>query len=176
MIVTGITFNIIPLFESHGLSEEIAAASFATLATALAVSQMIGGYMADRLPLNWLACASAAGLAAGVFILLPLQTVAHAHIFALCMGVGQGLLGAVQSTLWVRYYGRLHLGKIRGSIATASVAASSLGPFIMGTTFDIFGSYNVSLWLFLAILLPLIIAAPFATPPVTQAHVGSPQE
>jgi MFS family permease len=170
MIVTGITFNIIPLFESHGLSEAVATASFATLAASLAVSQIIGGYLADRLPLNWLASASAAGLAAGVFMLLPLQTVTQAHIFALFLGIGQGLLGAVQSTLWVRYYGRLHLGKIRGSIATANVAASSLGPFLMGATFDIFGSYNASLWLFLAILLPLTLATPFATPPITTAH------
>lgn len=166
MIVTGITFNIIPLFESHGLSEEVAAASFTTLALALALAQIVGGYLADRLPLNWLACASAVGLTAGVLMLLPLQTVAQAHIFALCLGAGQGLLGAVQSTLWVRYYGRLHLGKIRGSIATAGVAASSLGPFVMGATFDIFGSYDSSLWLFLALLLPLIIATPLATPPV----------
>ena len=168
MIVTGITFNIIPLFESHGLTEEIAAASFATLATALAVSQIVGGYLADRLPLNWLACASAAGLTAGVLMLLPMQTVAQAHIFALFLGVGQGLLGAVQSTLWVRYYGRLHLGKIRGSVATASVAASSLGPFIMGATFDLFGSYNTSLWLFLALLLPLTFITPWATLPVNK--------
>jgi hypothetical protein len=74
----------------------------------------------------------------------------------------------VQSTLWVRYYGRLHLGKIRGSIATASVAASSLGPFIMGATFDLFGSYNTSLWIFLALLLPLTLITPWATPPVNQ--------
>jgi MFS family permease len=168
MIVTGITFNIIPLFESHGLTEEIATASFATLATALAVAQIIGGYLADRLPLNWLACASAAGLTAGVLLLLPMQTVVQAHIFALFLGVGQGLLGAVQSTLWVRYYGRLHLGKIRGSIATASVAASSLGPFIMGATFDLFGSYNTSLWIFLALLLPLTLVTPWATPPINQ--------
>jgi MFS family permease len=127
--------------------------------------------MADRLPLNWLACGSAAALTAGVLMLLPLQTVAQAHIFALLLGAGQGLLGAVQSTLWVRYYGRLHLGKIRGSIATASVAASSLGPFITGATFDLFGNYNTSLWLFLAILLPLIIAAPFATPPAPKTSI-----
>jgi MFS family permease len=81
------------------------------------------------------------------------------------MGASQGILGAVQSTLWVRYYGRQHLGKIRGSTWTATVAGSSLGPFVMGVTFDLFGSYNTSLWLFAAILLPLIIATPFATPP-----------
>ena len=170
MIVTGITFNIIPLFESHGLSAQVAAASFTTLATALAISQIIGGYLADKVPLNWLACASAAALTAGVIALLPMKSVPQAHLFALLMGSGQGLLGAVQSTLWVRYYGRLHLGKIRGSTITAGVAASSLGPFIMGATFDLFGGYDTSLWLFIIFLLPLILATPFATQPINQSH------
>ncbi|MCB8943280.1 MAG: MFS transporter [Ardenticatenaceae bacterium] len=170
MIITGITFNIIPLFESHGLTEAMATASFATMATALAITQIIGGYLADKVPLNWLAFISALGLTAGVYLLLPMQSMAQAHLFALCIGIGQGFLGAVQSTLWVRYYGRLHLGKIRGSIATAGVAASSLGPFVMGATFDLFGSYNTSLWIFIIFLLPLIIAAPFATQPQNSAH------
>jgi MFS family permease len=89
------------------------------------------------------------------------------------MGAGQGLLGAVQSTLWVRYYGRLHLGKIRGSTITASVAGSSLGPFIMGATFDLSGSYNTSVWLFLILLIPLIVAAPIATQPINKTIANS---
>ena len=170
MIVTGITFNIIPLFESHGLNEQIATATFATMATALAITQIIGGYLADKLPLNWLGLASTIALTVGILILLPMQTIIQAHLFALFIGVGQGLLGAVQSTLWVRYYGRYHLGKIRGSTITAGVAASSLGPFIMGVTFDMFGNYNTSLWIFLILLLPLLLATPFATqPPIKSA-------
>jgi hypothetical protein len=75
--------------------------------------------------------------------------------------------------LWVRYYGRLHLGKIRGSTITASVAGSSLGPFIMGATFDLSGSYNTSLWLFLILLIPHIVAAPFATQPINKTIANS---
>jgi MFS family permease len=165
MIGTGITFNIIPLFESHGLTEQTAAATFTTLAITLAILQLVGGYLADRLPLTWLACVSAIGLTASVVILTQVESIWQAHTYAIAMGASQGILGAVQSTLWVRYYGRQHLGKIRGSTWTATVAGSSLGPFVMGVTFDLFGSYNTSLWLFAAILLPLIIATPFATPP-----------
>ena len=170
MIVTGITFNIIPLFESHGLTGEMAATSFATMAMALAITQIVGGYLADKLPLNWLACFSAIGLTTAVFILMSMQNMTQAHLFAMCVGIGQGFLGAVQSTLWVRYYGRLHLGKIRGSIITAGVAASSLGPFVMGATFDLSSSYDISLWFFIVFLLPLIIATPFATQPPNPAH------
>jgi MFS family permease len=173
MIVTGITFNVIPLFESKGLTAEMATASFTTLATALAITQIMGGYLADRMSLNWLALGSAICLTVGVAILLQLESMTQAHAYAVFMGAGQGLLGAVQSTLWVRYYGRLHLGKIRGSTITASVAGSSLGPFIMGATFDLSGSYNTSLWLFLILLIPLIVATPFATPPVNKTIANS---
>ena len=84
---------------------------------------------------------------------------------ALLIGIGQGLFWAVNNTVWVRYYGRAHLGRIRGSVAMAMVAGSSIGPFIMGATYDLFGSYQVSLNLFIALLLPLAIAALWATPP-----------
>ncbi len=169
MIVTGVTFNILPLFESRGLTPELATASFASMATALAISQIVGGYLADRLPLNWLACTSALFLLTSMAILMQLGSAVTAHGFTIMMGTGQGLLGAVISTLWVRYYGRLHLGKIRGSTATAGVAASSIGPFLMGATFDWTGSYQTSIWIFVAVLIPVVVATLFATPPQREA-------
>jgi hypothetical protein len=81
------------------------------------------------------------------------------------MGIAQGLFGVTNSTVWVRYYGRAHLGRIRGSVALAMVAGSSAGPFIMGATYDLTGGYQLSLMLFIAILLPLALATLWASPP-----------
>jgi len=71
----------------------------------------------------------------------------------------------VSGTLWARYYGREHLEKIRGSVFTAGVVGSSVGPFLMGLIYDNTGSYEISLWLFAALLLPVCVAAFWATPP-----------
>ena len=89
----------------------------------------------------------------------------RAHSYAIFMGLTQGFSGVVGGTLWARYYGRDHLGKIRGSVFTVGVAGSSIGPFIMGLIFDSTGSYQLSLWMFIALLVPIAIAARWAKPP-----------
>jgi len=76
------------------------------------------------------------------------------------------LIGAYMlGTVWVRYYGRRNLGKIRGTVWTASVAGSSAGPFLMGVSFDQFDSFAPALWLFVGLFAPLIVASAFVTPP-----------
>ena len=142
-----------------------AAATFTTLALALAATQLIGGVLADRIRLNWLAALCTALIACGIGVLSRADSVMLAQLYALLIGMGQGIFGAVNNTVWVRYYGRAHLGHIRGSVIMAMVAGSSAGPFIMGATYDLFGSYQPSLNLFIALLIPLTIATLWATPP-----------
>jgi MFS family permease len=165
MIVTAILFNLFPLFEASGLSAQDAAATTTFFGIALAVSQLFGGMLADRIRLRYLAVGSVGFLIVGLLALLNLSSTAVGTVYAICFGVGQGLLGALGSTIWVRYYGRDHIGKIRGSISRFTNASSSAGPFIMGFTFDQFGSYQASLTIFIAVLAPLLIAAFWIRPP-----------
>lgn len=169
MIVTAVFFNIIPVFSDQGLTAANAAATYTTLAVVMAATQLIGGILADRFRLNWLAALCLLFIAAAIWTLSLASSLPLAHLYALLMGLGQGLFGAVNNTVWVRYYGRAHLGRIRGSVALAMVAGSSAGPFIMGATYDLSGSYQISLLFFMAILLPLSIAALWATPPASVA-------
>ena len=165
MIVTGIHFHAVQIFLDSGLTEADAAVMFTTFALAFAGLMFVGGVLADRMPLNILLSISMAGLAGGVVMLIQVSSVWTSHIFAIVLGGGQGVLMAVRATLWVRYYGRPHLGKIRGSLVTIEVAASSTGPFLMGAAHDIFGGYHEVFWLFAAISVPMIGLALLATRP-----------
>lgn len=165
MIVTAVTFNIIPLFENRGLTAQDAAGTFTTLAFSGAIMQLAGGWLADHMRPNRQAVIAMLFFAAGIALLLNLDSVWIGHGYALALGIGQGLLTAVNSVVWVRYFGRPHLGKIRGSVWSATVAGSSLGPFVMGFTFDQMGSYAPSLWFFLGIYLLLGTAVFFAHKP-----------
>jgi len=169
MMITAVFFNIVPIFTDHGLTEANAAATYTIIAVALATMQLLGGVLADRIRLNWLASICIIFLAAGLITLNQTETVITAQLYALFIGMGQGIFGAVTNTAWVRYFGRAHLGSIRGSVTMAMVASSSAGPFIMGSTYDMFGSYQWSLGFFIALLIPLAIAAFWATPPQKQA-------
>lgn len=168
MMITAVFFNIVPIFTDHGLTEANAAATYTIIAVALATMQLLGGVLADRVQLNWLSSICIIFLAAGLITLNQAETVMMAQLYALFIGISQGVFGAVTNTAWVRYFGRAHLGSIRGSVTMAMVASSSAGPFIMGSTYDMFGSYQFSLGFFIALLIPLAIAAFWATPPLKQ--------
>jgi MFS family permease len=165
MIATAIYFNLLPLFVSKGFTEAQAAGTYTILAIAGALTQIVAGFLADRVSLNILLAVSAAGLTAANFMLAAVVAPWMGVAYAIFMGLTQGFGGVVGGTLWARYYGREHLGKIRGSVFTAGVAGSSVGPFFMGLIYDHTGSYQNSLWIFVAMLIPVIIAALWATPP-----------
>jgi MFS family permease len=131
----------------------------------MSVAFLVGGILADRLPLNLLLSMSKAGMLAAILQLIAVSTVWAGHCFAVTIGIASGLIGAVSWTIWVRYYGRAHLGKIRGSLMTVGVAASSLGPFLMGSAYDLFGGYREILWAFAGLFAPMVGLALLATPP-----------
>lgn len=167
MIGTGIQFHLVQIFLDRGMTAGEAALAFSVLAGAGACGRLVGGILADRVPLNALLAVAPAVLAGGVFLLLQLADEASILFFGIALGLGQGLLQSVHTTLWVRYYGRRHLGKIRGSLSTITVAASSFGPFAMGFAYDTFGGYSEILWLFLGIVVLMAFMGILATKPRT---------
>ena len=166
-IATAITFNLLPIFTAKGLSEEQAAASFTVLMVASAIFQIFGGMIADRVQLRWMAFGALGlyGLAIGALIYVPISSVVL--VYTLILGSAQGLWGGLGNTVWVRYFGREHLGKIRGSVWTAAVAGSSVGPFLMGLSYDLSGDFFISLIGFAIFLFGLAVAGIWATPPET---------
>ena len=170
-IATAITFNLLPIFTELGLSEESAAGLFSLLMIAAAFFQILGGALADRIALKWLAVGALGlySLAIGSLIFLPPDAAMLAY--TLTLGLGLGLFGGLSNTVWVRYFGRSHLGNIRGSVWTAGVAGSSIGPFLMGLSFDRFGDFRFSLTVAASILAMLAFASLWATPPTLQNPV-----
>jgi len=169
MIVTAVFFNLLSIFDSLGISSVVAAATYTTYAGAALVTQLALGPLANKGPLQFLLMAGMMMLAAGVGVLTAAVTPLLAHGYAVLIGISTGLISLVGGTLLPRYFGRKHLGKLRGTILTAQVAGSSLGPFITGLIFDLTGSFQISLWLFVGLLIPAAVASLWATqpPPLT---------
>jgi MFS family permease len=165
MVITAIFFNLLPIFSSLGISKSVAVATYTTYAAASLITQLIAGPLADRGPLQHLLFACMCTIAGGVVVLSLAETPWLAHSYAVLMGVSTGLIALVGGTMFARYFGRKHLGKLRGSVLTAQVAGSSLGPFITGVIFDSTGSYRISLWVFLALIIPAAISTLWAVKP-----------
>jgi len=165
MIVTAIFFNLLSIFDSQGISSSVAAATYTTYAIASLITQIVAGPIADRGSLQYLLLACMSALAAGVVVLTLATSPWIAHSYAVLLGISTGLISLVGGTMFARYYGRKHLGKLRGSVITAQVASSSMGPFITGIIYDQTGSFQISLWIFFGLLIPAAVASLWAVKP-----------
>lgn len=170
MLGTALIFHVVPLFTERGLSEGEAALLFPTFAISLAVMQLIAGFLADRVPLNKLFVVAVAAMSAALASIWRADAVWMIFLTGFLMGATQGFLTSLASPLWPRYYGRSHLGRIRGVLATVMVAASSVGPFIMGAARDWAGSFTPVLGWFILLPLPFLVLGYLATPPAAPGH------
>jgi len=167
MIVTAVFFNLLSIFDSLGISQEVAAATYTTYAAAALLTQLTLGPFANRGPLQYLLLACMSFLAGGIAVLTIANSPWIAHSYAVLIGISAGLISLVSGTIFARYFGREHLGKLRGGVLTAQVAGSSLGPFITGLIYDLTGSFQLSMWFFVAILVPAALISIKAVQPPT---------
>ena len=131
MIGTAIVFNVVPLFEWQGLSETQAATTFTTFAVCMAVMQLIGGVLADRIPLNLLFAMSVSGLLAGVLVLWNMDTIWEGHLYATLFGSAarttgfhrQYLLGTLFRPTEPRQDSQFGLDSYRGRLQPGPVHA-----------------------------------------------------
>ena len=166
MIGTGIHFHAVPIYLARGLGETDAVAMFSIFAAVMAATRLGGGLLVDRAPLNLIIAAAMTCKTISLMLLNQLEAGWTAMLFPVSFALSSGLWMGVHQTLWVRYYGRAHLGKILGAATTVGVASSSFGPFAMGLAYDFFGGYGQIIWGFAVLAVPLALFGLLATTPV----------
>ena len=174
MIGTAILFNFLPLLEDHGLTATHATATLMTLSIAMAVTLLFGGFLADRLGLHYLIAIGAFGMAVSIAILILARSPFGAHLWGGVFGSAQGLFLVAFQAVWARYFGRAHLGKIRGIAWTATVSGSGIGPFLLGVCYDFSGTYTPMLIGFAAVFASVAVATLFAPRPTRPESRPSP--
>ena len=159
LIQTALFFSLVPIFEERGLGANDAAVMLTTFGIVLIFTQVWGGYLADHYRAQPLIAAGLLTFAAGVACLNYASSSFSAVLCGSLFGCGQGIfLGATQP-VWVRFFGRSHLGKIRGFLMTLNIASSSLGPLFPGLTRDAFGHFHVAMFVFMLAPVPLAVLA-----------------
>lgn len=166
MLSTGLTFHMVSIVTDSGLDARIAVSVFAPLSAAVALSTLVGGALIDNISARGLL--AAALVLQGVALLLAqvLVSVPLALAYGALLGIMMGLMRAVNSAAWAKYFGRLHLGAITGVATTITVAGSALGPMPFGLARDAFGSYGGVLTLSALLPFGLAVATLFVKEPV----------
>lgn len=172
MTGTAVVFYLFTLCEDRGLSPQTPPDVLKVFGLAMLAAQLGAGVLADYLRLNWLMGAGATLLAIGMAIVTVADSRLQFFLFAAFFGAGQGALIAVNAVLYVRYFGRAHLGSIRGTVWCLTVAGSGGGPFLMGMVRDATGKFDGALWVLAGLLIPLALLAWFASDPGPSVEEG----
>lgn len=165
LVGTGLIFHLPAVFEAVGLDPKRSTRALSGLALVMGATQLVGGVLADRLAMRWLLVSSMTLLTAACVVFAEATTLSPLVAGCVVFGCSQGLMTIVVGTTWARYFGRAHLGKIRGTSLTAAVGASAIGPVVMGVSADYLGGFAPSFWLFAAVMCAIVMASFWATPP-----------
>ena len=104
------------------------------------------GMLNERVPSKY--------LGAFGFLLLALSSVATIYAtttpmmyFAMgVFGLGIGGMMFLQNVVWAEYFGRLHLGAIRGAVMPITLVVGGIGAPLAGYVRDATGSYDIVWW------------------------------
>jgi len=158
VVANGIIFHLVALLTDRGIAAERAVAVFAAIGPSLIVGRLLCGWLLDRFHGPYVAVAFIAMPALGVLVLLSSAdakvTAAGAVLVGLGLGAEVDLIGYLQS----RYFGLRAFGQVYGYLFAIFTVGAALGPFLMGATFDMFGSYRPTLMAFFVVLLGAALA------------------
>ncbi|SFD69151.1 Sugar phosphate permease [Lentibacillus persicus] len=154
MVNTGITFHIISIFDTNGLSPGVAAMVLSLMAFVGMPMSFVSGFITEKVPTNYLL--ASVFLIEIIFLLLLLITdnMLMAVVFGVIWGAANGLERIGMNVIWPDFFGRKYVGSINGVGMTMVVIGSSLGPLPFGAGFDIFHDYTPVL--LVTLIFPLI--------------------
>ena len=165
IIQSGVSLHQVPHFIGQGLAPSQAVFT----ASNFALSQVIGGLiwsaLSTRIPVRYLL--AGAGVTAGVGAIGTSfsSSLSWGIAASLALGVGVGGLHLLLRLAWADYYGRRHLGSIRGVAHSAQIGGQVLGPILAGFMFDATRSYRLPFTLFTALIWAASLLVLAAAPP-----------
>lgn len=161
---TGLVFHHYSIMAASGVDRLQASAFYLPLGALSAGAILLTGYLMDRMPPRYLLSISLGLLTAAIAMAGRVNSTELILLYGAILGLSQGMKGAIGGSVYAYYFGRKHLGAIKGSAITITVAGTAAGPLIYALGYDAMGSYVPTL-LFTA-LLPLAVAlyAPFLRP------------
>jgi MFS transporter, OFA family, oxalate/formate antiporter len=158
---TGLLFHHYAILAQGGLDRAVAAAAFVPLGVMSAVGNLGTGALIGRVPPRFLLSAMLLLLGLGLVMAGRLGGEASVWFYGAIVGVRGGMSGSLEGNVFAHYFGRAHLGAIRGQVVTAMVIGSALGPLLFALGYDLTGSYTAVTALAAIPAFALAAAAPF---------------
>ena len=157
MVVTGITFHIVDIGASAGLTRGEAVAVFLPMSVVSTFTALVGGWLGDRVRVKRLLIAMLVAQALGIAATVSLGSAYP--LVALGLGVSGGLFSPIATIAFPRFFGRAHLGAIAGVEMMVVVLGSALGPSALAVGQSLSGGYGLPLYLLMALPAAALLLA-----------------
>ncbi len=171
---TSLSVFRIDFFVERGISPSVAAWSLMADAAASTAVSVSAGLFLDRFSLRAIAAWGFGVLAVSYVVTMTTASAGQMTAAMLLFGFGIATGMVVQNAIWPTYFGRAHLGAIRGSALPVTLAFSALGAPVAGLTRDYAGGYYAAWWTAIALFIAaaaLILATPKPRAPAQAGDV-----
>jgi len=158
---TGLIFHHYAILGQAGIGRELAAAAFVPLGLMAGVGNLVSGALLPRVAPRFLLSAKLLLLGVALVLAGRVSSEAAALLYGATLGLRGGLYASLEGNVFAVYFGRSHIGAIRGQVATALVVGSAVGPLLFSIGLDAAGSYAPILTAAAVPAVALGLATPF---------------
>ncbi|MCK5137774.1 MAG: MFS transporter [Bacteroidales bacterium] len=160
LYISGLTFHVVSVFETSGMSKAKALGIFVPTSIIAVVVQFACGYVSDFIRLKYLLVFFMVGMLITTLGLTMLGDQSTAYWLIISgNGIVWGLYTVLIGVTWPRFYGLKNLGAISGFSMSLTVIGSALGPYLFSVSSDVSGSYDPVAWLCVIISVLLLLLA-----------------
>ena len=162
---TAVNVHAVPSVEDRGVSQAFSGAFVFIIMGTAALSAYGWGALMDKIHVRWATAIATVFSTVAMVVLLFADNIPMASLFGVLFGLGTGGWTIAQTLLFANYFGRRHLGAIRGLSQLLAAPLSSFGAVLAGLIQTFTNSYTLAFLIFFGALVIVVLSLLLAKPP-----------
>ena len=162
---TSVNVHAVPSVEDRGVSQAFSGAFVFIIMGTAAFSAYGWGALMDKIHVRWATAIATVFSTAAMIVLIFADNIFMASVFGVLFGLGTGGWTIAQTLLFANYFGRRHLGAIRGLSQLLAGPISATGAVLAGLIRDVTESYTLAFLIFFGALVVVVVSLLLAKPP-----------
>ena len=169
---TAVNVHAVPSVEDRGVSQAFSGTFVFIIMGTAALSAYGWGALMDKIHVRWATAMATVFSAVAMVVLIFADSILMASVFGVLFGLGTGGWTIAQTMLFANYFGRRHLGAIRGLSQLLAAPISATGAVMAGLLQTFTNSYTLAFLIFLGALVIVVVSLLLARPPRKPAPAG----
>ena len=139
-----ILFHQVAYMQDKGFSLGDATLAATTLAGFAILGKIVYGTIVERVHVRWVLALSMIPAGLSVLLLVAGSSVEFLIAYAVVHGLTMGGFMPLMNVALAQYFGRQHMGAIRGAFTPLANIVGAVSPFAVGWMWQVFGNYDIA--------------------------------